>query len=149
MRKSKFDKALFIAVPTLLLILFCANMATSDELSTATAIASVGTLFGFVSYLRSREFSKKYPIDALIEKDGDTLVFHYLHGVQKKPLQVNIDAIYALNFSHHYLGVIVDNNGQGFDFQYPHKTSVVKARLHELLGEDTFAKIQSNVAAMA
>ena len=94
MRKSKFDKALFIAVPTL-------------------------------------------------------LVFHYLHGVQKKPLQVNIDAIYALNFSHHYLGVILDNNGQGFDFQYPHKTSVVKARLHELLGEDTFAKIQSNVAATA
>jgi len=49
-------------------------------------------------------------------------------------------------FSHHYLGVILESgNGKGFDFHYPHKEAVIKARLQEVLGDDGFNNVKKNV----
>lgn len=81
MCKSKFDKVLFIVVLILLLIFFFVNMVISDELLMVIVIVSVGILFGFIFYMRSWGFSKKYFIDVFIEKDGDMLVFYYFYGV--------------------------------------------------------------------
>jgi len=44
-----------------------------------------------------------------------------------------------------HINDIVGNNGKGFDFQYPHKSEVIKARLRELLGDETFNKAKINV----
>ncbi|WP_334060190.1 hypothetical protein [Alteromonas sp. S005] len=146
MQRKPIDKALFFGAPALLLALFIFNINADGELKLASTIGSVGLCIGFFSYLRSRRFGIKYPIEKLIEKDGDFAVFHFLHGFDRQPLRVNANTIYALNFSHHYLGVILESgNGKGFDFHYPHKEAVIKARLLEVLGEDGFNNVKVNV----
>ena len=145
MQRKSIDKALFFAVPAFLLALFILRLNVEDDLKLAMTVSSVGLCIGYVSYFRSRGFSKKYPIESLIEKDNESVVFHYLHGYERQPLKVKADTIYALNFSHRYLGVILDKNGKGFDFQYPHKEAVIKARLQEVLGEDGFANVKKNI----
>ena len=72
------------------------------------------------------------------------MVFHFLQGLDRQPLRVNAKTIYALNFSHHYLGVILES-GNGFDFHYPHKEAVRKARLQEVLGDDGLNNVKKNV----
>jgi len=145
MRRNSIDKSLYFGVPALLLALFILNISVDGDLRVAATIGSVGVCLSYFSYLRSRRFSKKYTIETLIEKDGDFLVFHYLPGHACQPLKVSVNTIYALNFSHHYLGVILNINGKGFDFHYPHKEAVIKARLKEILGDDKFSNIKVNV----
>ncbi|MEC8416699.1 MAG: hypothetical protein VXZ36_02650 [Pseudomonadota bacterium] len=43
-----------------------------------------------------------------------------------------------------HINDIVGNNGKGFDFQYPHKSEVIKARLREVLGEERFNQAKIN-----
>lgn len=146
MQRKPIDKALLFGVPALLLALFIFNINADGELKLASTIGSVGLCVGFFSYLRSRRFGDRYPIEKLIEKDGDVVVFQFLHGLDRHPLRVNANTIYALNFSHHYLGVILEKgNGRGFDFHYPHKEAAIKARLQEVLGDDGFNNIKVNV----
>jgi len=146
MQRKPIDKALFLGVPAFLLALFILNITTEGEVKLAATLGSVGLCVGFFSYLRSKRFGNKYPIENLIEKDGDLVVFHFLQGLARQPLRVNANTIYALNFSHHYLGVILESgNGKGFDFHYPHKEAVIKARLQEVLGDDGFNNVKKNV----
>ena len=145
MQRKPIDKAMFFGVPAFLLALFVLRLNVEDDLKLAVTISSVGLLIGYVSYFRSRGLSKKYSIESLIEKENESVVFHYLHGYDRQPLKVNADTIYALNYSNQYLGVILDKNGRGFDFHYPHKEAVIKARLQEVLGEDGFNNVKKNV----
>ncbi len=145
MQRKFIDKALFFGFPAFLWGLFFLNLNVVGDLKLAATIGSVGLCIGYVSYLISMGFGKKYAIESLIEKDGELVMFHYLHSYGRQPLKVNANAIYALNFSHRYLGVILDKNGKGFDFHYPYKEAVIKARLQEVLGEDGFNNVKVNV----
>ena len=146
MQRKPIDKALFLGVPAFLLALFILNITAEGEVKLAATLGSVGLCIGFFSYLRSRRLGNKYPIKKLIEKDGDFVVFHFLQGLERQPLRVNSNTIYALNFSHHYLGVILESgNGKGFDFYYLHKEAAIKERLQEVLGEGKFNSVKKNV----
>lgn len=145
MQRKPIDKAIFLGVPAFLLALFVLNINAEGDLKLAATVGSVGLCVSYYSYLRSGGVSKRYPIEDLIEKDGEFLVFHYFHRHERPPLKVNANTIYALNLSHRYLGIILDSNGRGFDFHYPHKEAVIKARLQEVLGENGFNNVTKNV----
>lgn len=145
MQRKPIDKALLLGVPAFLLALFILNITAEGEMKLAATLGSVGLCVSYYSFLRSGGVSRRYPIEDLIEKDGESLVFHYFHRHERHPLKVNVNTIYALNFSHRYLGVILDNNGKGFDFHYPHTEAVIKARLQVVLGDDGFNNVKKNV----
>ena len=74
MQRKPIDKALFLGVPAFLLALFILNITAEGEVKLAATLGSVGLCIGFFSYLRSRRFGNRYPIEKLIEKDGDFVV---------------------------------------------------------------------------
>ncbi|WP_232368987.1 hypothetical protein [Alteromonas sp. BL110] len=145
MQRKPIDRVIFFCVPAFLLALFILNINADGEVKLAAILGSVGLCVSYYSFLRSGCVSRRYPIEDLIERDGESLIFHYFHRHERQPLKVNADTIYALNFSHRYLGVILDRNGRGFDFHYPHKEAVIKARLQEVLGEYKFNNVKKNV----
>jgi len=144
MRNKQKDRLPLLIFPVLLLLLFVINLTADSRLSTVTAIASVAVLIGFIAYVRSERYSRRFPIERLITKEDKLIVFDQLYGSKQPPLKLPVEGIYALNFSYHYLGVIVDKNGKGYDFYYPHKASVIEERLKRVIGNDIFDKIKIN-----
>lgn len=144
MHSKKRIRVAHLALIATLIVLFIINMLTDAWVSGTAAFCSVALVLGGYLYLRSEHHSKGYPIESLIEKQGDTVVFHQLYGLDKPPLKVAKEDIYALNFDDHYLGVILNNNGRGFDFSYPHKAAMMQAHLKTLLGEEFYTQIKIN-----
>jgi hypothetical protein len=126
-------------------LLFIANIYGSDGQSSAVSALIIVIGIVFFGYSRSAYHIRKHPIDTLIHNDGEYIVFHQMYKLHEESIKLKCDSIYAFNFSYHYLGVIVGNNGKGFDFQYPHKSEVIKARLREVMGEERFNQAKINV----
>ena len=63
MQRKPIDKALFLGVPVFLLALFILNITAEGEVKLAATLGSVGLCIGFFSYLRSRRFGNRYPIE--------------------------------------------------------------------------------------
>ncbi len=128
-----------------LIALFITTILADDSVSTGATLGAVGLVFFGFSYLRSERHRNNYPLDNLIKRDGDTMVLQQITGLDSEPLRIGVDDIYALNFSYHYLGVIISGNGRGYDLSYPYKEEELKAHLRTVIGEDAFGKIKINV----
>ncbi len=145
MKNLKTLKLGYFAFAMVMVALFITNILADGAVSTGAAIGSVGLLFIGFSYIRSERHRNNYPLENLINRDGDTVVFQQITGLESTPLRIGIDDIYALNFSYHYLGVILGGNGRGYDLSYPYKEEELKAHLRTVIGEDAFDQININV----
>ena len=141
---KRLNKALFWCTPGIMSLLFIANIYRSDGQSSAVSALIIVIGIAFFGYSRSTYYIRKHPIETLIHDDGEYIVFHQMYKLHEESIKLKCDSIYAFNFGYHYLGVIVGNNGKGFDFQYPHKSEVIKARLREVLGEERFNQAKIN-----
>ncbi len=142
---KRLNKVLFWCTPGIMSLLFIANIYRSDGQSSAVSALIIVIGIVFFGYSRSAYHIRKHPIETLIHNDGDYIVFHQMYKLHEESIKLKCDGIYAFNFGYHYLGVIVGNNGKGFDFQYPHNSDVIKARLREVLGEERFNQAKINV----
>jgi len=142
---TRLNKVFFWCTPGIMLLLFVANLYGSDGQSSGLSALIIVIGFVFYGYSRSAYHIKRHPIEALIHKDGEYIVFHQMYKLHEESIKLKCDSIYAFNFGYHYLGVIVGNNGKGFDFQYPHKADAIKARLREVLGVERFNEAKINV----
>ena len=138
----KLGYFLFVVV---LVALSITTILADDGVATGATIGAVGLAFFGFSYLRSERHRNNYPLDRLIKREGDTVVLQQISGLDSEPLRIGVDDIYALNFSYHYLGVIISGNGRGYDLSYPYKEEELKAHLRTVIGEDAFGKIKINV----
>ena len=91
MQRKPIDKALFLGVPVFLLALFILNITAEGEVKLAATLGSVGLCIGFFSYLRSRRFGNRYPIEKLIEKDEIIIGYFAIKVISFKKNRENIN----------------------------------------------------------
>ena len=145
MKNLKTLKLGYFAFVIVMVALFITNILADNAVSTGAAIGSAGLVFLGFSYLRSERHRHNYPLDNLINREGDKVVFQQMTGLESTPLRIGVDDIYALNFSYHYLGVILSGNGRGYDLSYPYNEEELKAHLRTIIGEGAFDQIKINV----
>ncbi|OFC69695.1 hypothetical protein [Alteromonas confluentis] len=144
MKNLKTLKLGYFAFVIVMVALFITTLLADNGVSTGAALGSAGLVFLGFSYLRSERHRSKFPLDTLIEREGEVVVFNQIYKLKEEPLKIGVRDIHALNFAHHYLGVILNNNGRGYDLSFPYKEAELKAHLRAIIGEETFDKIRIN-----
>lgn len=107
-----------------------------------------GTSF-FFNYAakQSEKFKQANALTGLIQRDGAQLVLYNKHispSYLSPKVTLDIARISVITIRDSYIGVIVDDNGNGYDFQLLGSTEEIKERIMSLLSEQEFARIKLN-----
>ena len=84
------------------------------------------------AYRSTEKFAAKSALSkTLTATDTSLTVKQVYYGEQEKTLELS--RITQLKVADNYLAVILDNNGQGYDFQIKGKAEAITERLNEIL----------------
>ena len=100
------------------------------------------------SYRLSNTYKNKNSVDNLLSRDSDQLIVSHRKEVpfinKSKTESVEISRISQVTITQDMLSVILDENGQGFDFYLQGGTQEIFSRLHALLSESELNNIEVN-----
>ena len=135
------DATLFIVICAL----WGALVLLESELRLIASIGLVGvSIHNFIFY-RKRKLKEKNPLETLIFKEGDELVFKPLHNFERTPLRVGIHHLYAINVLDGYVGVIINDNGKGYDLSYPFSERELQDHVNKLVAETVSHRVSNNL----
>ena len=104
-----------------------------------------GTSF-FITYAvkQSREFQIANQLTSLLQRHQNILNICHQHvspSMLSEPVSIEIARISKMTVLDEYLSVILDDNGQGYDFKLSGDADAIKLRLKELLTKEELQHI--------
>ncbi len=101
--------------------------------------AALGACYSWwFSFYFSEEYKARNNPEKVLNRNGPDLVVQPAAGLLKtlKPTEIEVGRISKLTVIDNYLSLILDNNGQGYDFHIKAPKEQIVSRIRALLTED-------------
>lgn len=98
------------------------------------------------SYYFSKEFVDRYKPGSVIQRDGDIILFRQFKGVMKSSKyleeRIELQRISTMTIGDNYVSVILDGNGNGYDFVLKAKRADIISHIDAILNEEERSNIK-------
>lgn len=107
--------------------------------------AALGAVYSWwFSFYFSKEYKLRSSPEKVLNRNGSDLLIQPASGLLKtfKPTELEVDRISKVTITDNYLSIILDQNGQGYDFHIKADKQAIKSRLVELLSEEESQRLR-------
>lgn len=98
------------------------------------------------SYYFSKDYVDRYKPESVIQRDGETILFRQFKGVMKSSSyleqRIELQRISTITVGDNYVSVILDGNGNGYDFILKAKRADIVSHIEATLSAEERAKFK-------
>ncbi|MBU2880473.1 hypothetical protein KO525_18750 [Psychrosphaera sp. B3R10] len=140
---DNFVKYLFAALSTGLFAFYLGELFTKGD---ANSFFIVFAIFSaFYSYKFSSHYKTKNAVEQLITRNGESIQFSSVKTLlfvnPSRVENIDVNRISVANIGKNWLSIIIDGNGNGFDFQLCGSRQDIESHIKSLLDDQELSKI--------